>query len=203
MNTWLDNKERSFWLRPTVLLLWLGGFFMSCQAAQPDGIRVIPFPPEPGANPRASVDDLIVWPVLAPPGLLDDAMLNTMQNAIYRGMIDHRYSALSPGMVKGLSKRLGLSEAAAKKAGKEVEADGVLLISLSTWDEAGLYTLGRIRAEGEIKLLGPDGKLIWGGSIHCRSKLVASKGRRMSLAEKRREAVRSFARQLVKQIPRH
>ncbi|MEZ5987830.1 MAG: hypothetical protein R3F30_01625 [Planctomycetota bacterium] len=171
----------------------------ACEAPRPDSFVVDPvlYP-----APDEEIRDVLVWPVIVVgESPLDGTMRDLLATRIYEGMINHRFSALAPSLVQQLSKEFGVTEAGASKAVGAADADGVLVLTMSDWDEAGLYALGKVRTRGEIKILNKAGKVRWIGRFTVDSTLVPGESGNASLEEKRRQAVEAFARRLSRWLP--
>lgn len=155
-------------------------------------------------EPRGELRDVLTWPLVTVGpvgGNLDTASRSIIQERLQDGLVQKQFSPLSLDFVQGLVEQYGATEANAIRALAAAKADAVLILSIGEWDESGLYTLGRIQAKGEIKLVDRKGQVRWGGNLKVDSTLVPSKARSASLEEKRRVAVERFALELARRLP--
>ncbi len=183
-------------------ILVLAGLLVAsgCQVAKRRGVRLDLTDFDKATE---TIDDLIVWPVQERGTGLAPDMLRLMTRALHDGMRDRDYSVLSRTMIDNLADQLGKDDAAAVKALEAKSADGVLVVRITRWDERGLLSLGKIRAEGELKLLGPGGRVRWQGRLHCDAELVDRLTGPRELEARRREVVERIAVFLANRLPRH
>ncbi len=151
----------------------------------------------------AVLDDVLVWPVQQRGVKLDDSLLRRMTEHLHRGVLRREYSALSRSMTDKIAETQGPDEAIAIQAAKQKQADGVLLLHLTKWDERGLLSLGKVRAEGELRLVSPEGSLLWQGRLVCDEVLVDGLGGPRSLEERRQVAVERLADLVAARLPQH
>jgi hypothetical protein len=179
------------------LLLALG----ACQMAQKTGffVDVTDLP----AEPNTFVDDIVVWPVQASGTVLTPELVERMTKALHQGMRDQDYSVISRPLVRNIVGQTGQGENAPLQALERTDADGVLVLKLTHWDERGLLNLGKVRAEGEVQLVGPGGRLRWQGRVRCDDTLVGRQVDTRDLEERRRIAVDQFAAMVASRLPRH
>ncbi len=160
------------------------------------------FEPGPSSAPLW-IDDVIVWPAQQNGTRLTPPLLELFSTRLHRGMRDRQYSVIARPLVRSLADQLGAAEAGAQSALQSTKADGVLVVRFTRWDEAGLLSLGRVRAEGTLKLLGSEGRVRWQGRIRCDKVLVEGPGAPRDLAERRAVAVERLAELLAARLPPH
>ncbi len=156
-------------------------------------------------EPRGEVREVMAWPLVAV-GPVNDQLKpdarKIIQERLQEGLIQKQFSALALERVRTYVRQYGAAEGHALQAVVAAKADAVLILSIGEWDESALYTLGKIRCKGEIKLVDRQGRIRWGGNLKVDAELVPSTARNASLDEKRRLAVESFARQLARRLPK-
>lgn len=151
----------------------------------------------------AVLDDVIVWPVQQRGVRLSDPLLKRMTDRLHRGVLRREYSALSRTLIDRIAEQQGPDESIALRAAQQKNADGVLVVHLTKWDERGLLNLGKVRAEGEVRLLAPDGSVRWQGRLICDDVLVDGLGGPRKLEERREIAVERLADLVAARLPRH
>jgi len=196
----IHMRKSPFYL--TVLLLALGlTFLQGCEAPKRD---IFILDSTKVLEPASELRDVITWSVVAVGPVADSLnkeSLEIIQGLLQEGLIQKQFSAIALDRVRGLSEQYGSTEAGALRAVAALKADAVLILSLGEWDESGLYTLGKVRAKGEIKLVDSKQKIRWGGNLKVDSVLIPSTAKNASLEEKRLLAVQNFARQLARRLP--
>ncbi len=199
MRTLTSNTQ---WAWRNLLFLLVSVMFLSsCRVAEPRGffadlsrtdaeVRVFP------------LDDLLVWPIQSQEAKLIP-YLDAMTREIRRGLIQSQYSVLSHRKAVELAKSLGKGRTEALEALRRLKGDGVLVISVDTWDERGLESLGRVRCQGKFVLLSPEGNVLWQGRFRNNGVLVDRDSGVFSLEDLRLEAAKNLARMLTKKFPPH
>lgn len=194
-------QMRASWTKATALVLMLGLVFAaSCRVADRRGfyLDLTDF------DAKASLlDDVMVWPVQQRGVRLDDRLLRRMTARLHRGVVRREYSAMSRALIDRIVETQGPDEAVALRAAKQNSADAVLVLHLTKWDERGLLNLGKVRAEGELRLLGPDGAVRWQARMVCDDVLVDGLGGPRKLEERRQVAIERLADLVASRLPRH
>lgn len=149
------------------------------------------------------LDDVMVWPVQQRGVNLSEELLGRMTRRLHRGVVRREYSALSRQLVDRIASDQGPDESIAVRAAKQRNADGVLVFHITKWDERGLLSLGKVRAEGQLKLIAPDGSVRWQGRMTCDTVLVDGLGGPRKLDERREVAVERLADLVAARLPRH
>lgn len=149
------------------------------------------------------LDDVMVWPVQQRGVRLSDSLLRRMTARLHRGVVRREYSALSRALIDRIVDTQGPDESVALRAAQQNKADAVLVLHLTKWDERGLLSLGKVRAEGELRLLEPDGSVRWQGRLVCDDVLVDGLGGPRKLEERRQIAVERLADLVAARLPRH
>ncbi|MCB9890533.1 MAG: hypothetical protein H6832_08295 [Planctomycetes bacterium] len=151
----------------------------------------------------AVLDDVMVWPVQQRGVRLSETLLQRMTDRLHRGVVRREYSALNRAMIDKIAEMQGPDESIAIQAAKQKRADGVLLLHLTKWDERGLLSLGKVRVEGELRLLSPEGSVLWQGRLVCDEVLVDGLGGPRNLEERREVAVERLADLVAARLPQH
>jgi hypothetical protein len=137
------------------------------------------------AKPRvASKEEVIVAPV--------------MREAARRVMLDDKsYSVVANDVVDASMARAGMdANGDASAASQVVDADAVILISITRWDDSELIPRGRIYATGTIKAAGrPNGRRIFEHTFQ--NEILLSPGQLTPL--NREEAEKQMAVDLITQ----
>lgn len=160
------------------------------------------------------IDDVIVWPVRNDGAALRTEELDSFRGALRRELIDRKYSVLSDSVVlekAGPAARRPDDDrdrsgtvARAVSVAKELEAHGVLLIWLRKFDDLDLGTEGRVRSEGDLRLIGPDGRDLWKGSFNANARLIqVEDSLPPSTAARRPLAIERLAAELARRLPDH
>ena len=176
-------------------------FFSSCRVAEPRGFfsDLTRTDAEVSAFP---LDDILVWPVQSKVERLQLA-LDPMTREIHRGLLQLHYSVLSHSKAIELAKSLGTNQASALEALRRLKGDGVLLVSLDSWDESGLESIGRVRCRGHFALLSPEGNTLWQGRFRNNGALLDRNAGPHSLEDLRLQAAKILARKLSDKFPPH
>jgi hypothetical protein len=199
VRTRTSKIQRVFQFLP---VLWVGFFLLSsCRVAEPRGFfsDLSRTDAEVSAFP---LDDILVWPVQSRAKGLS-RVLDSMTREIHRGLLRAQYSVLNHKKALELAKSLGTDKASALEALRRLKGDGVLVVTVDSWDEMGLESIGRVRCRGQFVLLSAEGTTLWQGRFRNNGKLVDHNFEARSLEELRIEAVKNLARKLSKEFPPH
>jgi len=182
----------------------------SCHSVPPGGFHFEDSTTVFRAAKGKLIDDVLVFPVANIDGAhLSEASLQRMTASLGRGLIRSRYSVLSKAAVDSVvpkeeRRTRAAGRRAALAAAKKLEADAVLILWISTWDEYALDTLGRIQARGEFQLLAKDGTEYWKGRFSCREKVTEEPGSVPPTREARRgHAIDRVMELFVGKLPKH
>jgi len=194
-----DGRRRSLLAGlPLALIVLAFASFTSCRLARPRGYEVRL---DDAAGRGAKIDDVVVWPVSAPPELLDPAAAEALTGYFRQYLIQKQYSVLSGDYVRG-SASGGPAEAAARTAIGKLDADAALVVTIRDWDERGFDTVGSLAVAIDFKLVGKTGDL-WSGTMKGLEDVIRSSDSPRNLAERRDLALRRIAARLVARLPGH
>ena len=169
----------------------------SCKLARPRGY-VIQL--NDVASQGARIDDVAVWPVIAPGELMSQMSVDAFTGYIRQGLIGKQYSVLSGDFVKRHA--TGANEAAARSAHEKLEADGTLIVTVRDWDERGFDTVGSLAVGIDFKLVNAGGDL-WSGSMKGLEDVIRPGDSPRNLQERRDLALQRIAAKLVARMPAH
>ncbi|HHI80821.1 MAG TPA: hypothetical protein ENK02_12700 [Planctomycetes bacterium] len=196
----LANKKQWVWQVLPVLLV---GFLSlsSCRVAEPRGF--FSDLSRTDAEVRAfPLDDILVWPVTSKDPKLA-GVLDLMTRELHQGLLRAQYSVLSHKKAVELAQSLGTGQDSALEALRRLKGDGVLVVSVDSWNERGLESLGKVETQGRFVLLSPEGTVLWQGRFRNNGKLVDPYFESHLLEDLRLEAVKNLARKLSKKFPPH